>query len=1829
MATYEQLVGSSFTDVVVPFESDNSLGTTDTCTTVLTGYTLKETTFTFSANLSALDNTYIGSSMDKLIWDMGDGTYMTGISVTKHYPYPGEFNVTTIFTDQNGVTHKNRLTQKIRVMNYIPDSLVWYTPTIADPMGGKPQRVLCGAPSEDLSIYRMNSWQSWHMVSGDGGYFINLYSTGSKSRPLTSKQHNTNPDTHFIPSWRFVESAQSRLPVERVQTENEFIYVKRQGNELVRASSEDSSAIFAGTSGVVTVNYIDDNPNRLTSARSTEISTNVAAATQANTNISAEEAQLANLGVEDRDIILYASFDTSKFPVMMEDDNISRFELLKQNYFQIYETQKVGMPVQVKFNSPRELAITTTGINEPGFDIKGKKFINSPQPVAISTTDLSGNVINSEELVPLSSRWRCTSDSFSGGDISTDVLTAQGFVTLYLSGNDTTFEQLKSPYRSEEDFKVWDIGQIKPDNVANKQIRVLLINRKDGQPLTFVTDGVTRNRMVSLLYSEIVEEQQFELSNTKLRDHLQHTGTPRNWTTKSGQQYYGYLLPTSNYDDQDAVQMELLDVIEPFQTPGCWLTYANFDVDTINYNYDKTKYRFYAHTLIKPPETFTYDVAYYYLTNPTNDRLWQIKPTYYREYSYGEDGFTQTYTPPVSTLTPGNSGMYGLAVDTLGDVIAVDGDTDKVIRYWRNGTSRSELKLSDALPDNVTKNHWPKDPDAYGYTPSSVSLDKNLDYWVTLYDTVSTVKFSGTTNLPIAYAVPPNVDYLADSRTTSPSSHWTLEPEYQMNVVDGRPGEYGESIINPTVVETCKNNDIVVTYTNPLCSFICKYDSTGEFINKYELPGEDRYFSGDVCVDVSDHVWALTEGTGLTEQGEVDDTVVSMLYSFDEELSLRFVVSSLTGTDFQDMLKPAPPKHENIEITVNMSQEYDYDKQEYFETAILIDGYGAEVNPEITLYEGNTYHFENQYYNKGKHNLRFQYVIPEDEVLPLSATPDQFAKSGEVITHQVSGNDSSRVSIDVTKETPGRLLYVDENYPNTIALVIKTIPKPVINSRPADSFNLMNNAGFLTPDVKNNIWVAWGKRFCSRYNPLKNQFDMTVAVGSAYDDPRYHPLSADTYDRRDNADRRSSIEGIAMDTANNLLVINNTDKILYSINSDQPTLSAYIKIEDYQIPYEEFNWVESISSDDRAERSDFMLYPDSYMTKEQIESFLNNIQFEGTEEQKLQAFFNYQETITAHGGDQLFRTAHGAEPVSATGFESEICALGDWTGFRWINKYDDRPVVSDETSGFVSVTGSSEEFELIPQSGTMEVVKNDEDIDFAGVLRSYIKQPGLIDSPKLYEDLLSTVFGTNTSSVHSLGKKIYEKITNYVSNRSDLDTCNIDALHGLAQMVNYKLAATGYTFPAEMQRLLDLLSIGYSRLKGTSVTEEQDFEKYGNWNQQVAGVNLGAELLFVFDWNSEHGYTTGDYVKYGKHYYECLQSPETGMKPSEHQLVWRKHPDGIIRAMPKDRARVLFGKLTPEQLDKYENDFDIFYQQEIPVRLKLIQNLQLAVDNKLVLHEEHTGNYSLVQGRTIRLEDGRTYSLNTKDDSHIEIETPNISRPLQPEHMATIDEYQPLLTQTDDGVITVIGPGQKNMTMILFRNRTYKLQIDSIDHPIIITESPGLSAEPTRFVNDQFVEYGKITIKTDDDPVHGPIPSRLYYQSTADETICGTIVIKDVEQTIGYSSLYDGLTAYSLNLSVSGHETLDRLGWGMSFPDNANAWQFYSLFEYVEPTQQQVTYRNNVIDWNSNQTTITRESTHEQWYENQGIAHTMIEKTLREGLGLLDGIQSISNNDDI
>mgnify|MGYP000922925577 CR=1 FL=1 len=1132
MATYNQLVGSSLTDLVVPFTTDNGLGEIDTGTKQLSGYTLELTKFTFTAILSSLDNTYVGASFDKLIWDMGDGTIMTGVEVTKQYKYPGIYNITTIITDQNGVTHKNRVSQEIKVYNYVPDALIWYTDAITDEFGGRPEQARAGRPSEDLTIYRTNSWQSWDMVESDDGYYINLYSSGSKSAPLTTEQYWSDPDIHLTPTWRFVANKESTEPLTRIKTSNEYIYVKKIGSELIRVPGEDTGALFVGTSGSATVNYIDDNPNRLTSQRANTPDENTGGVALANENT-------GETGVEDRDIILYASFDTSKFPVIESDKNIQNFELLKSKYMQMYETQKVGLPIKVKYNYPEHLSITSNGIND--FPISPSKFLDSPMSLCVRTADEYNTNIVSKDIPELRSRWTAPTQSFSGGDTSTDTLTSQGYVTLFLSGSDSTFERVKTPFASEEDFKVWDVGTIYPNDEINKYVR-LIIAERDGTTKPPIT-----NRTVKLLFSEIIEEQQTELELTDISDHTYGSGRPRDWITKSGERYYGYIAPKSTYKSDQSIDLQLNDSdVDISGVNGAWLTYANMSVSDSKLIEDN-KYRFFAHTLIDPPLTFNTEVVYYYITNPTNDWFWQIKPVYYREYSYGDDGATQTYTPPVSTQTPGNSGMYGIAVDPDGNVIAVDGDTDKIIRYWRNGTSRAELPIRDLMPESTRVNHYPDNEEQYGYTPSSVSIDGNKDYWVTLYDTVSTVKLDGETDQIIAVAVP-------DVQNT-------LVHPYKQIDANSRPGEYGESLLIPATVETCVNNDIVVTYTNPLCSFIAKYNTNGEMLYKYELPNIDRYFAGDVVVDVSDHIWAITESTGLNDDGSPNLAPLrSMIYSFDEQLTVRHVISSVQGTSFYDTLKPPPRPKEEVVYTVNMKQEYNYIKQEYYETAFLIDGFGEETNPVLTLFEGNVYHFQNQYFNNGKHPLRFQRLGGTDENLPNDTPGADFAIDGGVILESVSGYDTEMVSIEITPDMPSRILLVDERYIETIKMLIVIVPKPVENARDLSTFDVIDNASFIVPDNNNHIWFSWGNRYCSRFNQLTNEIDTTYAVGSAYDDPRFEPLSADMVERRDNANRRSAIEGLSMDTANNLLIVHNHDQVLYAINSDTPTISASINI---------------------------------------------------------------------------------------------------------------------------------------------------------------------------------------------------------------------------------------------------------------------------------------------------------------------------------------------------------------------------------------------------------------------------------------------------------------------------------------------------------------------------------------------------------------------------------------------------------------------------------------------------------------------------------------------
>ena len=164
---------------------------------------------------------------------------------------------------------------------------------------------------------------------------------GSQSMPLSRERYYKSPDIHFAPTWRFVEDKQSTEPLERAQTDNNTaIYVKVSNGKLVHTTVDDPDGEFAGTSGIATVNYIDDMPNRVISRRPPH-GGKTSRAQFENDNLPDGEFELITDPTEPKDIILYASFDTSKFPVTRYDKELSEFETLKQDYFQIYETQKI------------------------------------------------------------------------------------------------------------------------------------------------------------------------------------------------------------------------------------------------------------------------------------------------------------------------------------------------------------------------------------------------------------------------------------------------------------------------------------------------------------------------------------------------------------------------------------------------------------------------------------------------------------------------------------------------------------------------------------------------------------------------------------------------------------------------------------------------------------------------------------------------------------------------------------------------------------------------------------------------------------------------------------------------------------------------------------------------------------------------------------------------------------------------------------------------------------------------------------------------------------------------------------------------------------------------------------------------------------------------------------------------------------------------------------------------------------------------------------------------------------------------------------------------
>jgi hypothetical protein len=163
----------------------------------------------------------------------------------------------------------------------------------------------------------------------------------------------------------------------------------------------------------------------------------------------------------------------------------------------------------------------------------------------------------------------------------------------------------------------------------------------------------------------------------------------------------------------------------------------------------------------------------------------------------------------------------------------------------------------------------------------------------------------------------------------------------------------------------------------------------------------------------------------------------------------------------------------------------------------------------------------------------------------------------------------------------------------------------------------------------------------------------------------------------------------------------------------------------------------------------------------------------------------------------------------------------------------------ETSAGTVTLAGSSVPFDILSYDAFYGIRKFNEDFDMASTIKSYALQETIADSTVLFDDIIGQIVGDSTSSPNDMGKSIYEKISNYVDNHSNIDACNIDKLYSLCQKLDIPIENYNFDYPTNIKRIMNILSIAYGRLKGGRNLYDRDFQPS---TTVAARQNLGNRL---------------------------------------------------------------------------------------------------------------------------------------------------------------------------------------------------------------------------------------------------------------------------------------------------------------------------------------------------------------------------------------------------
>lgn len=237
------------------------------------------------------------------------------------------------------------------------------------------------------------------------------------------------------------------------------------------------------------------------------------------------------------------------------------------------------------------------------------------------------------------------------------------------------------------------------------------------------------------------------------------------------------------------------------------------------------------------------------------------------------------------------------------------------------------------------------------------------------------------------------------------------------------------------------------------------------------------------------------------------------------------------------------------------------------------------------------------------------------------------------------------------------------------------------------------------------------------------------------------------------------------------------------------------------------------------------------------------------------------------------RTNNGQYVVRSSKYTCSLRANGDWTGWRWSYKY-----AHTAGSNMYSLTGEfkniwlaqQEAYKFFTKTENFDMAKhmrsfsfmpvlaessflydnqyiNSEDIqtttDAINVKRTLINgrlqeaEKDNVDlelAAKLKEELnlidadikdfrnplegqkgfFGSIFGSYPYEPNDLGLKLYDKISNFVSNASDPDTCDLKHLQEMMRKIKFDDSDFKFYFPEGLSRIVDICSINPRKLMG-------------------------------------------------------------------------------------------------------------------------------------------------------------------------------------------------------------------------------------------------------------------------------------------------------------------------------------------------------------------------------------------------------------------------------